>query len=489
MNAHTAFRLAMLENGYWPLLNDCKRSIEKGWPRQRHGSRSAAVGPQRADLDRDEDRRRLAVIDVDVSEGYFVEVLACAIDQKFPELFARGLVRHSGGAKEAWFARVDEPFARFASRRWYRGSDPDDPAVAKHLVECFGSRGTRQFGIDGPHSRNSRGEVISTYRFAGGASPATVPRASLPVLPKTVFAQACDLFDEIAAARGLTAVKEAKLGRRGSGAVLRTDADTEVDTQNYGPMTVTELERLMRERRKAANAPTTLRCSGTFHDPTRVRTDSHLINWGRYGLGIYDTMTETNWHRREWDASAQVFEFLGRLRETEGGAMDEFDGDAISRADREFLASLGEHPFKRDPRYGTPCPPRPNFGPFNATDPVQTAARLKHFEDVVTWMLANYAYREGAFISKGGAISLVDGEIIALADLRGRMAPWALIHVGRAAAPGALAGRRLDARRRGSPALNPPGGDAPRPAAPDLRGQWLRHIQPLPAPGAPGARG
>ena len=111
-------------------------------------------------------------------------------------------------------------------------------------------------------------------------------------------------------------------------------------------------------------------------------------------------------------------------------AAPQHDGDAISRADREFLASLGEHPFKRDPRYGTPCPPRPNFGPFNATDPVQTAARLKHFEDVVTWMLANYAYREGAFISKGGAISLVDGEIIALADLRGRMAPWALIHIG-----------------------------------------------------------
>ena len=110
--------------------------------------------------------------------------------------------------------------------------------------------------------------------------------------------------------------------------------------------------------------------------------------------------------------------------------MDEFDGDAISRADREFLASLGEHPFKRNPQYGAPCPPRPNFGPFDAKDAVQTAARLEFFEDVVTWMLANYAYREGAFVSKGGAISLVDGEIISLPDLRGRMAPWALIHVG-----------------------------------------------------------
>jgi hypothetical protein len=33
-------------------------------------------------------------------------------------------------------------------------------------------------------------------------------------------------------------------------------------------------------------------------------------------------------------------------------------------------------------------------------------------------------------MSKGGAISLVDGEIIALPDLRGRMAPWALLDIG-----------------------------------------------------------
>ena len=77
------------------------------------------------------------------------------------------------------------------------------------MVECFGSLGTRQFAIDGPHTRR-QGEVISTYQFAGGASPATTPRASLPVLPKAAYALACDLFDEIAAAAGLTAVKESQ---------------------------------------------------------------------------------------------------------------------------------------------------------------------------------------------------------------------------------------------------------------------------------------
>ena len=155
MQARTAFRLAMLANGYWPLLNDCKRSIEPGWPIKivdeaevLSWDRSALTSTG-LKLDGD-----LAVIDVDVSEAGLVDALAGALDQRFPELFAHGLVRHAGGVKEAWIARVDEPFARLASRRWYRGSDPDDPAVPKHLVECFGSRGTRQFAIDGPHARD-----------------------------------------------------------------------------------------------------------------------------------------------------------------------------------------------------------------------------------------------------------------------------------------------------------------------------------------------
>jgi hypothetical protein len=219
-------------------------------------------------------------------------------------------VRHAGGVKEAWIARVDEPFRRLASRRWYRGGDPDDPAVPKHLVECFGSLGTRQFAVDGPHARNQAGEVIDEYRFAGGASPATTPRTALPVLPKAAYALACDLFDGIAAAVGFSAVK----GSGGQGeAELRCfelDADTEIETRDYGTMTVAELERFMRARRDGA---ATLRCSGTFHDPTRVRTDSHLINWGRRGLGIWDSMTETTWHRRERAPSA-TFTFLEQLK-------------------------------------------------------------------------------------------------------------------------------------------------------------------------------
>jgi hypothetical protein len=312
MHERTAYRLAMLKNGFQPLLNDCKRPIEKGWPTRivdeaevLSWDRSALTSTG-LKLDGD-----LAVIDVDVADAGLVEALANALNEKFPELFRHGFVRHAGGPKEAWIARVDEPFQRLPSRRWYRGSDPDDRAVPKHMVECFGSLGTRQFAIDGPHARNRQGEIVHTYQFAGGVSPATTPRASLPALPKAAYVAACGLFDKIAAAAGLTSVKEARAQGESAAMCFELDADMVVETHEYGAMTVTELEHLMRARQ--AREASTVRCSGSFHDRTRKRTDSHLINWGRYGLGIYDTMTETTWHRRERSPAAR-FEFLKQLR-------------------------------------------------------------------------------------------------------------------------------------------------------------------------------
>ena len=314
MHARTRFRLDMLRNGFQPLLNDCKRPIETGWPKRIVDAAEvlswdrSALPSTGLKLDGD-----LAVVDVDVKGAGLVDSLADALNARFPALFRHGLVRHAGGPKEAWIARTDEPFRRIASRRWYRGEDPDDPKVPKHMIECFGSLGTRQFAIDGPHERNRQGEIIDTYQFAGGASPATTPRTSLPVLSKAAYGLACDLFDEIAAAAGLTIVQETSASRGLSPRCFELDADSVIETRDHGAMTVAELECFVRAR-QAGGAASAMRCSGSFHDRTRVRTDSHLINWGRYGLGIYDTMTETTWHRRE-KAPTALFEFLGQLRE------------------------------------------------------------------------------------------------------------------------------------------------------------------------------
>jgi hypothetical protein len=110
-------------------------------------------------------------------------------------------------------------------------------------------------------------------------------------------------------------------------------------------------------------------------------------------------------------------------------SFDTFDGDAISQADRDFLMSLADHPLSRHPLYGAPCPPMPDFTqlrPEENKEAIQEAV----FAKVVDWMLVNYAYREGAFMGKGGVISLVDGEVFTFADLRGRMAPWELMEIG-----------------------------------------------------------
>jgi hypothetical protein len=313
MKERTAFRLAMLRNGYQPTLNDCKRAKQTGWPRhvvdeaeilEWDRSIYASTG-MKVDAD-------LGVFDVDVPDASLVVRFGDLINARFPELFMHCLVRHAGGAKEAWIARVTTPFTRRASRKWYRsGEDPENTETLKYQVECFGSLGPRQIGVHGPHARNRAGEVVSVYQFTDGASPATQPRGSLCVLPLDAFETACNEFDRIAAEAGLTAVKNSdRDGGRNATRRFELDADTEIDVQSYGIMSVRELERFVRPGK--GQRITSLRCSGSFHDETRKRTDSHLISWGRHGLSIWDAMTDVTWHRRE-RAPSQHFEFLQDL--------------------------------------------------------------------------------------------------------------------------------------------------------------------------------
>jgi hypothetical protein len=306
MQARTTFRLAMLENGYWPLLNDCKQPIEKGWQKQRPDrtevlswdrSAFASTGMK---IDGD-----LAVIDADIREPALIDALAAALDKRYPELFARGFVRHAGGVKEAWFVRTDAPFKRIFSRKWCRG----DPAIAQR-VECFGSRRTRQFGVDGPHARNEAGEVIDCYQFNGGASPANTPRELLPALPKAAFAAACDLFDEIAAAAGLTIVKAAQ-DSEATGVVydLTDNMVFESETDVYR---LSELEDALCA---AQHEGRELRVTSSFlgHGTNASKC---IVGYARQSRCIFIHDFETGLtHRPASRAPSARFEFLRRLQE------------------------------------------------------------------------------------------------------------------------------------------------------------------------------
>ena len=108
---------------------------------------------------------------------------------------------------------------------------------------------------------------------------------------------------------------------------------------------------------------------------------------------------------------------------------DTFDGDAISRADREFLASLSDHPLVRHPLYSVPPPPRPNYDGCT-TIYERTEAQLACFPAALDWMLVNHAYYTDAFMGKGGIISLVDGKMGTVASLRGFMQPYTIVEQG-----------------------------------------------------------
>src|SRR5262245_42291992 len=99
-----------------------------------------------------------------------------------------------------------------------------------------------------------------------------------------------------------------------------------------------------------------------------------------------------------------------------------FNGAAIARADREFLASLDQHPLRQNPLYGAPCPPALVGG--------DEAAQRAFLAQVVTWMLANFAYCKNANMGKGAIVSLVDGGMVSIAALRSEMQPYALVEEG-----------------------------------------------------------
>ena len=126
------------------------------------------------------------------------------------------------------------------------------------------------------------------------------------MLPKAAYGLACDLFDGIAAAAELTAVKES---RTSAGEVIARAfalaADTAIETRDYGVMTVAELERLVRRARATGRRRSLLR-----HLP-RPNASADRLSPDQLGplrprhLRHHDG---NDWHRRERAPSAR-FEF------------------------------------------------------------------------------------------------------------------------------------------------------------------------------------
>ena len=109
-----------------------------------------------------------------------------------------------------------------------------------------------------------------------------------------------------------------------------------------------------------------------------------------------------------------------------------FDGAAVSKADRDFLESLNNHPLMQHPLYSAPPPARPDYAGC-ATVADRTQRQKACFPAALDWMLVNYAYYPDAFMGKGGIISLVDGKILSIgttAGMRGFMQPYTIVEEG-----------------------------------------------------------
>jgi hypothetical protein len=311
MQARTQFRLAMLDNGYHPVLNDCKRAIIDNWQKRRPDRAEVLSWDRSAYLSTgmkiDGD---LAVIDADIRETALIDALIDALDERYPELFVHGLVRHAGEVKQAWFVRTEEPFQKIYTRKWTRG-DPDDPEAETQHVECFSSRTTRQFGVDGPHTREGD-KIIRVYQFVDDASPATIPRTALPVLPKAAFTAACNLFEGIAQDAGLSVIKRIGNGGGEEKRVVYDLTDGMVFESDYD--TYHGLEELADACLVAEHEGHKLRVTSSFlgHGTNATKCIVGYAKGGRY-VFIHDFETELT-HRPAHRSPAARADFLRQLQ-------------------------------------------------------------------------------------------------------------------------------------------------------------------------------
>ena len=268
----TALRLRLLANGFTPLPNFDKVCLEWNWPRlvvdaakiiSWKGSRS---------------RKRLAtglrvenglcVLDVDSTDLRLTKGFRADLAGLNPAVAAQALERHGGaGGKFALFCRRPEDAAiqgfisledfykkptevyyRIQGRKWVRPEDLDKPTEerAEHRLEVFaGTKGGRQFGAFGPHSRDADGKVVREYHWPG-RSPADVPLADLPLLTKKEVFTLCDAFDARAGRLGYVPVPHTIQGETVPSFVFDL-----VDTMDFDGYSLDELKSLYNAARNS----------------------------------------------------------------------------------------------------------------------------------------------------------------------------------------------------------------------------------------------
>lgn len=188
----TRIRHALLANGYTPLANNDKRCMLPGWS-------TLDVDEGLIDTWADAYKYRatgvriengLVMIDFDIDDDDLIEQIVDTIPDDLWTAFSQCPVRQGKGAKEAWFARIDKPFLRWASAAFLRPGDEAVEDAPLHRLEVFGGASSRQAGAYGAHSIAGGGSVAVEYRWPG-LDLLLVPLVKLPLITEAQVTALC----------------------------------------------------------------------------------------------------------------------------------------------------------------------------------------------------------------------------------------------------------------------------------------------------------
>jgi hypothetical protein len=231
----------------------------------------------------------LLVLDIDVPDPR----AAVAVRNLVPRAAQDGLIRIGAPPKVAYFLRLaeaGEPFREAHTRKFAIGD-------TKVQVQAFaGGGGGAQFGAFGPHSHDKvTGDVLRTYHWLDGRSPATVRLDALPELPRGRVMDFLDAADDLLAAwPGAAPVLGSARGE-----VLQDQCydlrEDQVFTDAEGfEYSLDELTAEAKARRELKQPNLRLRA---WDDPSSSGSPRCKVHWSRdRGLAIVDFATNKTHH-------------------------------------------------------------------------------------------------------------------------------------------------------------------------------------------------
>lgn len=247
-NDQTAIRHKLLENGYVPLANECKKCTLKNWPHlevdhdmiddwsAREAFRTTGV---RMEGD-------LVALDFDINDDDMLDAIWAEVEAQDAALYKKLEtlpLRAGGGAKVCLFARLETgKLDKLWSKGFYKPGERDKNGDLQRLEVFTGSGSeSRQVAVYGAHTIVDD-EIKVRYRWADGRGLFDIPRAELPaLLRKDVFALV-DIVSKVMFDRGWDYEVSAKHGKITSSRSYTLLPDMRFETNTGETLSLDDLE-------------------------------------------------------------------------------------------------------------------------------------------------------------------------------------------------------------------------------------------------------